>query len=269
MRLAVFTETLRQHVRQIVYWGVGLGLLAWLIVIMVPDVDGLEQMKEFIESLPPVILGVLGVGDDISFMATPEGFIATGFFGKSLIMFLAYPIVVGLRITVAEEHEGTMDMTLSLPIPRWRVVLEKFLAYTVALLLIIALMYVGLWVGVQQTGLEINMTRTAEATLNIAPSMMLMLAFTLFVGTVVRQRKYAIGIAVGFLLYSYAFDVVGSMAIGTVAENLRVISFFKYYNSTSVMQNGLILTNFIGLLALAAVLFLGSLWAFERRDISV
>jgi ABC-2 type transport system permease protein len=93
--------------------------------------------------MPPIILRAVGVGDDLNYFASPEGFVAVGFFGKTLLVLAAYPVVMGLRVTVNEEDSGTIDVLLSLPVARWRVILEKFLAYVVTLVVIVAVLYVS------------------------------------------------------------------------------------------------------------------------------
>lgn len=269
MRWAVFAETLRQTRRQMLYWGLGLGLIGFVVVVMVPDVEGLKEMARLLESLPPIIMRAVGVGDDMAFFATPDGFVATGFFGKSLLLLAAYPVVMGLRVTVNEEDSGTMDVLLSLPVARWRVVLEKVAAYFVTLVVIAALLYIGLWAGTVASGVTLNMGKVAQTVLNLLPSMMLILAFTLFVGAIVRRKRLAVGLATAFVIGSFMLDIIGSIARGTIAEQLRALSFFRYFDSTGVMQHGLVWEHVALLVVISIVLLGGALLAFERRDVGL
>ena len=135
---SVFLETLKTTWKQMVYWGVGLAAMALLVVIMVP-LFSMQDMRKLLESFPPVILAMIGVGGDLEIFATNEGFVAIGFFGKSALIFAVYPVVMGMRITANEEDSGTMDVLLSLPIDRARVIVEKFLAYGVTCIGVVVL----------------------------------------------------------------------------------------------------------------------------------
>lgn len=269
MKGSVFKEILRQTWPQMLYWGVGLGLMGLFIIVIVPDAAGLQAMTDFFARMPPFLLQAVGVGDDISFLATPEGFVTVGFFGKTLTMLALYPVLVGLRVTLFEEDNGTMDMLLSLPVPRWQMVVEKFLAYTVTMLVIVILIFGGLWLGTQLVDYELNVGRLAVTSLNILPSMLLILAFTILMGALIRGKKLAIGITAAFVLGSFMLDTIGDMATGTFAENIRWISFFNYYDSTSVMKNGIVWGNVALLMAITVVLLGTSLYFFQRRDVGI
>ncbi len=97
--------------------------------------------------------------------------------------------------------------------------------------------------------------------------MVFVLSVSVFLGAFISRRKYVLAIAAVFVLYSYSFDVLGMMGEGSILENIRVISFFAYFDSTGVMQYGLSPVNMTGLLGLALILTVSSLWVFERRDV--
>jgi ABC-2 type transport system permease protein len=251
------------------YWAVGLSLLGFLIVLVVPDVDGLQNMAEVMASLPPFLLRAIGVGDDMTFLTTPEGWITIGFFGRMSLLIVFFPVIMGLRVTVNEEDSGTIDVLLSLPIERWRILLEKFAAYTASFLVIVTVLFVSLWVASQLVGVALNPARLAETTFNALPSMVLILAFTIFVGTLVHSRRLALGIALAFVIGSFMLNTIGATASDSLADQLRTFSFFRYFDSTTVMQNGLVWSNVFLLVAVTIVLFIGALWCFERRDVGM
>lgn len=78
---------------------------------------------------------------------TPEGIVAVSFFGKFALLFTAYPVVMGMRVTSNEEDDGILDVLLSLPVARWQVILEKFAAHRrqTALAVITAVVPEYLW----------------------------------------------------------------------------------------------------------------------------
>jgi hypothetical protein len=112
------------------------------------------------------------------------------------------------------------------------------------------------------------MARVVQTVFNLLPSMMLILAFTLFVGAVVRRKRLAVGLATVFVIGSFMLDIVGSITRGSIAEQLRALSFFRYYDSTGVCR-----TVWCGVRALLVVISIGllggALLAFQRRDICI
>ena len=265
---SVFLETLKTSWKQMVYWGVGLAAMALLVVIMVP-LFNMQDMRKLLESFPPVILAMIGVGKELEVFATNEGFVAIGFFGKSALIFAVYPVVMGMRVTANEEDSGTMDVLLSLPVERARVVIEKFLAYGVSCIGVVLLIYLGLHLGVILGGVELDVLRLAEVTFYLIPLMVFIMAATVLIAVLVRRRTVALGIVTAFVIVSYMLQTIGLAAEGTVAESIGVVSFLTYYNAGDILSQGFIWPHIAGFVIVSAVLLVASLYRYERRDIGV
>ena len=264
----VFTETLKQSWKHMVYWGIGLAALAALTVMMVPLFD-MQSMKKLLENFPPAILALIGVGNDLEIFATNEGFVAVGFFGKSAIIFAVYPVLAGMRITANEEDGGIMDMLLSLPIPRARFVIEKFLAFSVCIVGIVLLIYLGIYLGVAIANVEFDVVRLAETTFYLIPLMVFVMAATMLIGVLVRRRAVALGIITAFVIVSYILQTVGLAGEGSVAESIGAVSFFWYYNTERILSEGFIWPHIGGFLVLSIVMLALSLYRYDRRDIAI
>lgn len=265
---SVFLETLKTTWRQMVYWGVGLAAMALLVVIMVP-LFNMQDMAKLLESFPPVILAMIGVGKELEIFATNEGFVAIGFFGKSALIFAVYPVVMGMRVTANEEDSGTMDVLLSLPVERARVVIEKFLAYGVSCIGVVLLIYLGLHLGVFLGGVELDVLRLAEVTFYLIPLMVFIMAATVLIAVLVRRRTVALGIVTAFVIASYMLQTIGLAAEGTVAESIGVVSFLTYYNAGDILSQGFIWPHIAGFVIVSGALLIASLYGYERRDIGV
>lgn len=264
----IFVETLRRNWRQILYWGLGLALLGFYIMVVIPDVDALQQYAKLVENLPPALLKMFGA-EDAAAIATPEGFVSFGYFGYTLLILAVYAVIAGLSVTANEEDDGIMDVLLSLPVPRWRVIVEKTLAYALIVVLIIMLGLVGLWAGMQSSALQVNMMRLVEGTVNMIPSTLLMLVFTVFVSVAARRKSTATAIVAAVIVASYFMTFIGEAVTNEIVQALSKLSFFSYYASQNVIANGLNLGNMLLLLAVTALFFVGSLWFFQRRDVGV
>jgi ABC-2 type transport system permease protein len=268
MNGAIFIETLKRTWRQMLYWGIGIGILGYYVVAVIPNVETLTQYTDLLNSMPPVMLQAFGM-KDAAVMTTPEGFIAFGFLTYALLLLLVYAVLAGLNITANEEDDGILDMILSLPITRWRIVTEKFAAYSLVMMGIVLLSFVGLLLGMQATSLVLDVNVLFVSTINMLPGLLLVMAVTTFISLIVRRKATAIAIVLMFIITSYFINFIGNAASETIAATLRAVSFFAYADAQEVIANGFSGVNFLVLLAVSAAMFAGSVWAFERRDVGV
>lgn len=263
----VFVETLRRGWRGALIWSIGISFISMMQILLLPNVDALAQFAQIMETLPPIFASALA-GGDAAFMGTPEGYLATRFFSLALLIFAIYALNAGLSVTANEEERGILDMVLSLPIPRWRLVSERLAAYALLLLGMVAFTFAAIWVSLQLTPvLEIDTGRIFSSTVNIVPGALLVLAFTTLAGALMRSRSLAVAVGTVFVIGSFFVNFIGSAASGSAAATLQKISFYYYYDSTNVMRNGLQPANVLVLLAAAAISAAGAVWFFERRDI--
>jgi ABC-2 type transport system permease protein len=269
MARAIFFETLRRGWRSMIYWGIGIGLIALLNIIAVPDANGMRATAEAITQMPPFLVQLVG-GGDLAFLASPAGFLNNQYYAIVLVIFGVYAIIAGLNITANEEDKGIMDVLLSTPVPRRRVVLEKFLAYGFMSAGVIVISTGAIFLGLQASPtVHITPSTIIEASVSILPGTLIMMAFTAFIATLVRRRSHALAIAVVFLIANWFIDVLGRAATASFVNKLRVISFYAYYDSAGVMQHGLSAVNIAVPLAATAALVAGALWSFQRRNIGV
>ncbi len=265
----VFRETLRRNWQQIVYWGLGIGSLGWMVALMVPNADMLQEFAKVFQSMPSSMVKMFG-GEDAVSMATPAGFLNLIFFSYALLILGGFAVLTGLNITANEEDSKIMDILLSMPVARWRIVLEKFLAFAVIALGIVALTFAGLWSALKVTpALSIDEGRLLEATLNLLPSTLAFLALMVLLTALFRNKNVAAAVGASVVVGGYFIDSIGRDAGASLAGALRFLSFYTYYDSTSVIRNGLNWGNVAILAAVTFVLAAGGTWLFQRRNIGM
>src|SRR5690606_1994825 len=140
---AIFINTLKIRFKSALYWGLGLGFLALFIVAVIPNQDTLDQYARLVEMMPTVVIQMLGT-EEVSALTTADGFVAFGAFNYSLLILAGYAVMAGLGITASDEDDGIMDVLLSLPVKRWQIIVEKFVAIAVLTIMIVAMMYAGI-----------------------------------------------------------------------------------------------------------------------------
>jgi ABC-2 type transport system permease protein len=134
MRRSIFLRTLRSFRTAILGWGLGLGLLM-LIVVKAFD-TAIGPMSAAVKA--QFVLAFQSVGwlwDYPSAVISPGGY-TTAKYGSFMALVAIWALLAGTRITRGEEESGQLDMLLSVPRSRARVLAEKLGALFVALLII-------------------------------------------------------------------------------------------------------------------------------------
>lgn len=268
MRWAVFKDTLHTGVRDVLLWGIGLGLMGMLMTAMVPAFES-ANIIGFLEEMPAPLLAIAGLGEDVQALATPEGIIAAGFFAKFVLIFVVYPVVMGLRITANDEANGSLNILLSLPLPRRRLILEKFAAYTLNIIAVVTLATLGLLGGTVFNALEVNHGLLIVMAASLVPMLVFVLALTAFFGAWLSQKRLVVGVVTGIIGASFMLYTIATMVSGAWVDVPAALSFFTYYDAQAILSNGGFMPLHIAALLIGTALLLGaSLQAFPRRDIA-
>ena len=133
MAAELFRKTLREQRWALLGWSVRTGLHFAFPALFLPfHQPRPANVLKVLDNLPPFIRNLIGKNN---FMATPEGFLNLQPFSiLAPLLFIIFAIGKGGDATAGEEERGTLDLLLSHPLPRWRLVLEKFAAQAAALL---------------------------------------------------------------------------------------------------------------------------------------
>ncbi len=266
----VFREMVRRHWRQTLYWGLGLFIYGILTVLLVPDLTGLQQYVTLARTLPEGLMQAFGLSD-IEALGTVTGFIAFSYHIYMVLLMATYAVLSGLSVTSGEEESGILDVVLSWPLPRWRIILEKTAAYLLFTTVIVMLGHVGLVSGgfLNANARDLDQWLLLQGSINLLPSSFLVLAFTILMGVLVRRRATAAAIAATFVTGSFLLDTIGTAARTDFADSLRQLSFTTQYNALEVLQSGLVWPAFLGLTVVAAAMLVAAVIMFERREIRI
>lgn len=260
---SVFAKTLRDMRGAILGFGIGLGLYGVLVVAITPSFVGTPEYQGLFQRFPESLLALYGEGVDFT---TVEGYLGMSLINFAPLILAILAVGQGLGFTSGEEEKKTIDVLLANPLPRWRILLEKMASFLVASVLTLALIVAGTLGAGVIAGVEIDTVPTLQAFVNILPVTWAMAAFSAFVAAALPSRRMALFLSTFLVIGSYLLDYLGRVAEDI--EPYRPLSIFYYFGGGRVFANGLSASDIGILLGLALILFLASLWAFERRDLS-
>lgn len=259
---SVFAKTLRDSRGGIVWWGIGLGSLGFLVGILYPTIqESSGALLQYMEAFPDWVLSLMGGGD----INTVAGWANLEYLAFLPLLLATATIAACSGAVQGEEDKRTMDLLMSQPLPRWRVVVEKMAAITIATLLATVIASALFTSGLLLVDVEFDFAAAFLASFNAAPIALAVGALALFGSAFFPTRGLTIAVSGVVLAVSYFLN-----AFGEVTETLRTVrplSLYYYYASSQPMLGQVEWGHVALLLALAAMLFVASLWAFERREL--
>lgn len=260
----VFTKTIRD-LRWPTFWvSLGMGGMTGYFALLFPTYSKIFDLNAMLEKMGPAakILGA-SMGD----ASTLIGFLHIELFSMILpALMVTYVAGMASGFTAGEESRGTIDVLLSYPVSRRRLILQKTGAVLIGSIVAAVAVWIFATAGAAASGSELPWDKLAAA---LAMLVLLGLAFgaiALAVSAATGNRGAAIGLAVGLMVAMYLVD-----ALAAVVDSLgivRPLSLFRYYMGGDPLRNGISISD-AGVLAVVALGFLAlALVLFERRDLA-
>lgn len=262
----VFLKTLRDQRRALLWWGIGLAILAAFTIAFYPSIANAPGFDSLLDEMPEAMArAFLG---EVTDLTSPTGYLNSQLFVFFLpLLFLVFAVSRGSSTIAGEEESGTLDLLLSYPVERWRVALDKFAAIVVATLVLAFVFWLALAISAVAIGMEISLLRMAEATLSAALLGMTFGALALALGCATGKRGLSIGVSSAVGTAAYFLNAL--VPLVEVLEPSRKLSPFYYYMGADPLSNGLNPLHVAVLIGLTLVLLAVALVLFRRRDLAV
>src|SRR5262245_138493 len=138
-------QTIRIEWKALLGWTLSTLALIVAIAAFYPAIQDNSALTGSFDNLPPSVQAAFGIAD----LSSAAGYLQGQMFSTlAPLIFLSFAIGRGARAIAGEEERGTMDLLLSNPIRRSRVVLEK----AAAILLQLVALGVLLWLALVALG---------------------------------------------------------------------------------------------------------------------
>ena len=241
-------------------WEQRVGLGVWTISTLVLGSVMVSATKSVADALSsdPRLASVFQHAAPGPIYAALLGFI---WFGFALLLLAAYAVVQVSR-WAAQDQEGRVEMLLSAPISRSRIVVERALEFAVASLLIVIGGYIGVAASLPSSGLKLDAGHLFTATLLLWP---FALAFGgLGIAIASRWPRIAVPFLAAFAVVEYFLgDLAPLFKMPDWVGNLSV--FHLYGNPIAGTTPW---TQALSMVLVFLVGFAAALVLMQRRDVS-
>lgn len=263
MSVDILTKSLWDARRSFLGWAIGLAGAAGIYTSSYALIEP-TSYEEVIDAFPTEILEAMG-WDDI---ATPTGYLGSTVFGLVVpILAVIFAIAVGTRFLAGDEEAGTMELTLSHPVSRTSLVLQRAGAALLAGLgagVVVSMAVMGL---AGPVGLDVPASRIIAASFSLGLMAVAFAMLAVAIGAWVGRRGIVLGACSAVAVFAYFASTVLTTVDGF--EWLDRTSLFYYYDGQDILEDGLSIGNLVVLIVVSVVLLVVAVIGFQRRDVGV
>ena len=257
----IIKHELKANLLALVLWSASLITLIYLVSFEFQVFQGNMEIQEFMDSpLFQQFYGALGAGN-VNIM-TPEGFLSL----LSIYIYLPLAIHAGLLgagIISKEEKNKTAEYLFTLPVSRTRVLVAKFVAGFLYIVLANILVIGSAMIIFSLFDVSDNYYIFLR-NLSIGVFLIQLIFYTVGLGlaSTLKDYKKSGSITVGLLLGTYMINVLSNMT--KEANFLRFITPFRYFAAPEMIDNDWSFIYFLLTIILVGT-GVGSLFYFYRK----
>lgn len=267
MLRSVALKTLHDLRRGFLWWSIGLAGMVALMVSVYPTVRANPALNRLVQQYPDALKAFIGFGGEVDYLS------AAGYLGSELFSFmvplllLVAAIGAGARAVAGEEEAGTLELLLSCPVSRRRLVFEKLAALALEVAGLGVVLVLSLWVGARAVSMEVSLSHLAAATTSAILLALAYGALALLLGAATGRRALTAAVVAAAAVAAY---LVASLApLVDLLEPAKLASPFYHYSAGDPLLHGLAAGHALLLVAIVVGAGLLAPLALERRDVGV
>jgi ABC-2 type transport system permease protein len=257
--IALVTAQLHERRRSLLSWGLPIGLWSAFVVAIYPTVE--DALHKAIASYPEALKEAFGIAE----LTTVEQYLNAEMLSLIVPLAVGYLAVRSVASSLSGAAEsGRLDVLLSAPVSRHRLVASGFVAAAVELAAVLAVSLLICALGSLLSGAGLSFGLALAGYANVWPLALLFAGFGVLATAWSLRTSVVTGSVAGVLVAMYVADLIGRL--DTSLDWVRYASVFRYYGKA--IEDGIEPLAFAGTVAAAmAVAALGAL-LFDRRDLS-
>jgi ABC-2 type transport system permease protein len=260
----VFTKTIWDRRKSILWWTIGsIAIAAWVVAVY-PILRDSADMQSFIEEIPPEIMAIGGI--DPATYLTGAGFLQAQLYSlMTPILIIGFAVSTAVGVTSREEHEGTLELLLSAPISRTSVALNKIAVVAVSTAIVVSALAVTLLVANPIVDLKLSVSGVIAMNLGLYGLGLVFAGVAMLIGAFSGRPAVALGATLMLAVLAWFFNAFES--VFSWLEVPSKTSPFSWYLHDTPLISGF--STGIFWLGVTTVGFLAiSVYLFTRRDIA-
>ena len=261
----IFLKSLLDHRRGLGWWVLGIIFLCAVMTSFYPSISSNESIQDYLDAFDADLLALFGFNEYVD-ITSGAGYLSAEMFSLMVpLLLIIFAITQGASAIAGEEDKRTIEILLTEPVSRQRVLLQKYAFLLAATILLGAVVWLCLAIGSPIVGMDVSMAKLAAA---VASSTLLGIAFgslAFSVGALTGNRGLSAGIAAGTGVATYVINTLATIV--DVLAPTRWISPFYYHSGNTPILNGLDPVH-VGLLIVVIIVpaTIGY-FAYQRRDL--
>lgn len=267
--IATILWELKRRRSAIFWWTLGSVIMTIVILALYPSIrDQANDLNKVINSLPQGIRGLKTGGSDSVNVADPIAFLNSQLFYATLpIIWIILSITRGSGVLGRDEQDHTLELLLSRPISRGRLLLAKAVSLALEFVVVAGFTLLTVVVLSPVFDLHVGTSRLIAATLYTAAFSLSfgLIAFTLqAASSATRRAASAVAVLVGFGGYLLA-------SLSGLTDWLKVpakVAPFHYFAPDKIMHGQAVTGLNIYLIGVLLLTVIVSYLGFRRRDIA-
>ncbi len=272
MNPTLYLSALKLSRTAIITWATILLLYSLMVTYFYDSIKDISAMQETMESLPEGMKQIIGTAD-LEFDAFAGGiydvrvYFNTEYLSWLPLMLAIYAVFYCGGIVSREAERRTLDLLLTQPLARYRLLLSKLATFVSIVGVLLAVSWIGTVVGLALVGASIDLHKLVLAHLMILPLLLSVGAYCAVVSCVYLDPRRSLAVAGVITAVMYLLNMFGPL-MGDF-QWLENLSLFHHINTLDILLETSI--DWVGLavqLSVAAAAIALALVVFERRDLS-
>jgi ABC-2 type transport system permease protein len=255
---ALIAAQLRERRRSLLSWGLPIGLWSAFVVAIFPSIEA--ALAKAVRNYPAGLKEAFGVGE----LSTVEQYLHAEMLSLIVPLAVGYLAVRSVASGLSGAAEsGRLDVLLSAPVSRHRLVTAGFCATAIELAGVLTTAVVLTLVGSVLAGAGLSFGSALAGFANVWPLALLFGGLGVVITGLSLRTSVVTGSAAGVLVGMYVVDLVGRL--DPSLDSIRYLSVFRYYGKA--IENGIEPLSFVGVTVAAVALAAVGAILFERRDL--
>jgi ABC-2 type transport system permease protein len=262
----IFRRELKANLKSLIIWS---GIVFLFTVVGFSKFSAYYNNPELLAILDTMPKALLAAFSMKAFnLSTITGFVGLMYTYNALMLCIA-AVMWGSDIISREERDKTVEYSLTLPIPRSRLITWKTLTLVVNCVVLNLVAWGSITAMAVQYHPDSNFAPFVALTMvAIFVMQLIFLAIGVFLGAALKRYKQAGSLAVSVLLITYIFSVLTGLSKDL--DFLKYFSPFKYFDPVQMLNTSEININYILLsVGIIVVCMIGAYVAYKKRDLYI